>query len=54
MARRGPDGGLGDLLGVGSGVDMGVGDEERPVLQDHQAERADRMQLLSVPQHLRT
>jgi hypothetical protein len=42
---RGGDDGFGDLLGAGLGVDMGVGDEERPVLEDHQAERADGMKL---------
>jgi hypothetical protein len=35
------------------GMDMGVGDEQRPVLQDHQAERADRMGMKRPrPEHL--
>ncbi|MPL75487.1 hypothetical protein SDC9_21311 [bioreactor metagenome] len=41
----------GDLLGRRFVVDMGVGDEQRPVLEDHQAQRADRVQPVTR-QHL--
>jgi hypothetical protein len=43
MACRADDG-FHDLLGRGFGMHMRVGDEQRPVFQDHQAQRPHRVQ----------
>ena len=40
---RGPDHGLHDLVRGGFGMHMGVGNEQRAVFQDHQAERGNGM-----------
>lgn len=45
MLRRTADA-FRDLFGGGFGVNMGIGDEERPVLKDHERERTDGMVFL--------
>ena len=48
---RGSDARVGDLLRRRLRVDLGVGDEQRAVLVDHQRQRADRLQA-AARQHL--